>query len=79
MENPFLNLNAAATGIIIIDDTTSNPTTFMDADIVKLSNMENKILYSTASIWEITIKHMLHPEKLRMNGNILEKGCEDNG
>ncbi|EIA31433.1 hypothetical protein SFB4_016G4, partial [Candidatus Arthromitus sp. SFB-4] len=44
LENPFLNLNAAATGIIIIDDTTSNPTTFMDADIVKLSNMENKIL-----------------------------------
>lgn len=44
-----------------------------------LLDMENEILYSTASIWEITIKHMLHPEKLRMNGNILEKGCEDNG
>lgn len=44
-----------------------------------LLDMENKIFYSTASIWEITIKHMLHPEKLRMNGNILEKGCEDNG
>ncbi|MEH2950767.1 hypothetical protein [Sporofaciens sp. JLR.KK001] len=44
-----------------------------------LLDMENKILYSTASIWEITIKHMLHPEKLLMNGNILEKGCEDNG
>ena len=39
-----------------------------------LIDMENKIFYSTASIWEITIKHMLHPEKLRMNGNILEKG-----
>lgn len=44
-----------------------------------LLDMENEILYSTASIWEITIKHMLHPEKLRMNGNILEKGCENNG
>ena len=44
-----------------------------------LLDMENKILYSTASICEITIKHMLHPEKLLMNGNILEKGCEDNG
>ncbi len=44
-----------------------------------LLDIENEILYSTASIGEITIKHMLHPEKLRMNGNILEKGCENNG
>ncbi|MBO5032500.1 MAG: type II toxin-antitoxin system VapC family toxin [Lachnospiraceae bacterium] len=40
---------------------------------------ENDIFYSTASVWEITIKHMLHPDKLRMNGNLLEKGCEANG
>lgn len=40
---------------------------------------ENEIFYSTASVWEITIKHMLHPDKIRMSGNILEKGCEDNG
>lgn len=40
---------------------------------------ENDIFYSTASVWEITIKHMLHPNKLRMNGNLLEKGCEENG
>jgi PIN domain nuclease of toxin-antitoxin system len=44
-----------------------------------LLDLENEIFYSTASIWEITIKHMLHPEKIRMNGSILEKGCEDNG
>ena len=44
-----------------------------------LLDIENDILYSTASIWKTTIKHMLHPEKLRMNGSILEKGCEDNG
>ena len=43
-ENPFLNLNDAATGIIIIDDTTRRPITFMDADIVKLSNTENNTL-----------------------------------
>ncbi len=29
---------------------------------------ENDIFYSTASVWEITIKHMLHLDKLRMNG-----------
>ncbi len=39
----------------------------------------NDIFYSTASVWEITIKYMLHPDKLRMNGNLLEKGCEENG
>ncbi len=40
---------------------------------------ENEIFYSTASVWEITIKHMLHPDKLRINGDLLAKGCEDNG
>ena len=40
---------------------------------------ENVIFYSTASVWEVMIKHMLHPNKLRMSGNLLEKGCEENG
>lgn len=40
---------------------------------------ENEIFYSTASIWEITIKHMLHPDKIRISGGLLEKGCESNG
>ena len=40
---------------------------------------ENEIFYSTASVWEITIKHMLHPDRLRVNGDLLAKGCEDNG
>lgn len=44
-----------------------------------LLNEDNEIFYSTASVWEITIKHMLHPDKLRMSGSLLEKGCEDNG
>lgn len=39
----------------------------------------NEIFYSTASVWEITIKHMLHPDKVRISGSLLEKGCEDNG
>lgn len=40
---------------------------------------ENEIFYSTASIWEIMIKHMLHPDKIRISGRLLEKGCEDSG
>lgn len=41
---PFLNRKDAATGIIIIDDTTKSPTTFMDADIVALNKTEKSIL-----------------------------------
>lgn len=44
-----------------------------------LSCPDEEIFYSTASVWEITIKHMLHPDKLRINGDLLEKGCEENG
>ncbi len=44
-----------------------------------LLDNKNEIFYSTASVWEITIKHMLHPDKIQMNGSLLGKGCEDNG
>lgn len=39
----------------------------------------NEIFYSTASVWEITIKHMLHPDKIRISGGLLAESCEDNG
>ena len=39
----------------------------------------NEIYYSTASVWEITIKHMAHPEMFLFSGKHLEKGCEANG
>ncbi len=42
-------------------------------------DMDNEIYYSAASIWEITIKHMAHPETFLYNGKYLEKGCEANG
>lgn len=40
---------------------------------------KNEIYYSTTSIWEITIKHMAHPETFLYSGKELEKGCKDNG
>ena len=46
---------------------------------ILLLDEANEIFYSTASVWEITIKHMLHPDKIRINGDLLAKGCEDNG
>lgn len=39
----------------------------------------NEIYYSAASIWEITIKHMAHPETFLYSGKHLERGCEANG
>ena len=37
---------------------------------------ENEIFYSTASVWEITIKHMLHPDKLRINETVINPPAE---
>lgn len=51
--NPTLNLKADATGITIIEDTTSSPTTFIDADMVKLSRIENNILKNEVFILDI--------------------------
>ena len=34
---------------------------------------ENIIYYSTASIWEITIKHMNHPDRMIFSGNELSQ------
>lgn len=44
-----------------------------------LLSSENEIYYSSASIWEITIKHMAHPEAFLYSGYHLAKGCDENG
>ncbi len=44
-----------------------------------LLERENEIYYSSASIWEITIKHMAHPETFLYSGYHLAKGCDENG
>ncbi len=50
-----------------------------DAAKAMILDMDNEIYYSAASIWEITIKHMAHPESFLYSGKHLEKGCEANG
>lgn len=35
----------------------------------------NQIYYSTASVWEIAIKHMAHPDKMRINGRSFSEEC----
>ncbi len=44
-----------------------------------LLNKENIIYYSSASVWELTIKQMAHPETFLYSGYHLSKGCDENG
>lgn len=40
-----------------------------------ISKNENDIYYSTASVWEIMVKHMSHPEHMPISGIQLSKYC----
>lgn len=40
---------------------------------------ENQIFYSTASIWEISIKHALHPDHVSFSGRELSHYCQEAG
>jgi PIN domain nuclease of toxin-antitoxin system len=44
-----------------------------------LMDENNEIYYSTASVWEIAIKHCIRPNEVMVDGRLFEKGCEDNG
>ena len=39
----------------------------------------NNIYYSTASIWEISIKHANHPDNVKFTGKELSQFCEAAG
>ena len=40
---------------------------------------QNEIFYSTASVWEVTIKHMAEPDKIKISGEELSKLCRKMG
>ena len=42
-------------------------------------NPDNIIFYSAASIWEISIKHALHPDKIPFSGKELSSYCTQAG
>ena len=44
-----------------------------------LMDENNEIYYSTASVWEVAIKHSIRPSDMIVDGRLFEKGCEDNG
>lgn len=39
----------------------------------------NEIYYSSASVWEIAIKHMAHPDKMLISGKQLSEKCLSSG
>lgn len=40
---------------------------------------ENAIYYSTVSIWEVSIKHAVHPENVSFTGEVLSAFCREAG
>ena len=44
-----------------------------------IMNEDNTIFYSPVSIWEVSIKHAIHPDKVRFTGKELAQFCEDAG
>ena len=40
---------------------------------------DNAIYYSSVSIWEIAIKHAIHPENVMFTGKELSQYCQDAG
>ena len=41
-----------------------------------ISRKDNEIYYSTASIWEVTLKHMNHPEHMPISGRQMSDYCQ---
>lgn len=41
-----------------------------------IMNGENELFYSVASMWEVTIKHLAHPDRMRISGSKLVEGCD---
>lgn len=39
----------------------------------------NEIFYSTASVWEVSIKHSLHPEHMPLSGRQFSEYCQESG
>jgi len=44
-----------------------------------INSKDNDIYYSTASIWEVSIKHSIHPENMPLSGKELSEYCQESG
>ena len=50
-----------------------------DAALRLLLSGDNEIYYSTVSVWEVTVKHSLHPEHLTVSGRDFMRFCKHAG
>lgn len=46
---------------------------------ILIEDTDNYIYYSAASIWELAIKHQLHPDKLPFGADDIIRYCDDAG
>lgn len=44
-----------------------------------IGDERNQIYYSTASVWEIAIKHMARPDKMLIDGRAFSEKCIESG
>lgn len=44
-----------------------------------IQDEKNEIFYSTASVWEVSIKHSIHPENMPISGKELSEYCAKAG
>jgi len=44
-----------------------------------IASKDNDIFYSTASVWEVSIKHSIHPENMPLSGRELSEYCLEAG
>lgn len=44
-----------------------------------INSKDNDIYYSTASVWEVSIKHSIHPENMPLSGKELSEYCQESG
>jgi PIN domain nuclease of toxin-antitoxin system len=58
-----------------IADSTKLP----DKIIKIIESQDNEVYYSLASVWEIAIKHKLHPNKIQMSEDKFVELCEKTG
>ena len=59
--------------------TATEPKRLPKAARVLIEDAENELLFSSASLWEITIKSSLGREDFRVDARLLRRGLLDNG
>ena len=65
------------THIILWAMNGNNELTGIARDLI--SDPSNAVFYSIASVWEVTIKHIAHPDKMLITGEKFSENCKKDG